>query len=166
MKQCNTCHIEKGLDEFSRAEIYSGGYRHICKSCAALKAAYYYSKNNERKRITPHSYSDISAERRKLLSKFKNICTKARNRKHEVTINMAYLEGVYDSQKGLCRYSKLPLSIETNRLDTISLDRIDSSKGYIHGNVQFVCAAVNRMKQEFSEKDFLKFCTLIANNVD
>lgn len=109
------------------------------------------------KNITENSYGHVSLERRKLLSKLKNLCTKAKNRKRDVTINMNYLEGIYDAQQGLCKYSRLPLSVESNLSNTISLDRIDSSKDYVIGNVQLVCSAVNRMKQEFSEKNFLSF---------
>ena len=41
---------------------------------------------------------------------------------------------------------------------TASLDRIDSSKGYIKGNVQWVHKHVNLMKQWFDEKYFIKLC--------
>lgn len=164
MKQCNTCRLNKSLDEFSKSKTYLGGYRHICKSCSSLKTSEYYSKRNKRKIITAYSHNNISNEERKLLSRLKNLCTKARNRKREVTIDVDYLKKIYDTQQGLCKYSGLPLSIESNHSNTISLDRIDSSKDYIVGNVQLVCSTVNRMKQEFPEKEFLEFCTLIAQN--
>lgn len=35
-----------------------------------------------------------------------------------------------------------------------SIDRIDSSIGYIRGNVVFVISAVNTMKSNLSEKEF------------
>ena len=41
--------------------------------------------------------------------------------------------------------------LETN----ISIDRIDSSKVYEKGNVQFICRRVNGMKQEFSKEDLV-----------
>ena len=37
---------------------------------------------------------------------------------------------------------------------TASLDRIDSKKGYIEGNVQWVHKNVNKMKMDLDEKEF------------
>lgn len=38
-----------------------------------------------------------------------------------------------------------------------SLDRIDSSKGYIEGNVEFVCSAINLAKNNFSKEAMVSF---------
>ena len=43
-----------------------------------------------------------------------------------------------------------------------SIDRIDSSKGYVPGNVMFVCWGVNYMKQDLSLYQFKKLCAKIA----
>lgn len=45
-----------------------------------------------------------------------------------------------------------------------SMDRIDSSKGYIKGNVQWVHKDVNMMKRIYNQDYFIKFCKLIAAN--
>jgi len=42
-----------------------------------------------------------------------------------------------------------------NSLKTVSVDRIDSSKGYVPGNVQLVCKWVNLAKQDYSNEDML-----------
>lgn len=50
-------------------------------------------------------------------------------------------------------------SKESCSLKRASLDRIDSSKGYIKGNVEFVCYAINLAKNSFTRdemKEFLK----------
>lgn len=44
-----------------------------------------------------------------------------------------------------------------------SIDRIDSSIGYIRGNVVFVISAVNTMKNNLSEKQFLNIIESIYN---
>lgn len=43
-----------------------------------------------------------------------------------------------------------------------SLDRIDSSKGYIPGNIQWVHKDVNSLKSNFDEEESIKWCTMIA----
>ena len=44
-----------------------------------------------------------------------------------------------------------------------SLDRIDSSLGYVKGNVQWVTSEVNMMKQAYSQERFIEVCRLVAD---
>ena len=46
-----------------------------------------------------------------------------------------------------------------------SLDRIDSSIGYVEGNLQWVNSRVNMMKQQYSQEDFIKVCLAVADKV-
>lgn len=43
----------------------------------------------------------------------------------------------------------------------ISLDRIDSTVGYVRGNVQLVCDIANRMKQDLTVDDLRLWCARI-----
>ena len=47
---------------------------------------------------------------------------------------------------------------------TASLDRIDSSKGYIEGNVQWVHKKINYMKQQFNQTEFIEWCKKVVNH--
>ena len=47
---------------------------------------------------------------------------------------------------------------------SMSLDRIDSSKGYIVGNIQWVHKDINYMKQEYSQEVFIHWCSLVHAN--
>lgn len=47
---------------------------------------------------------------------------------------------------------------------TASLDRIDSTKGYIEGNIQWVHKRVNIIKQDQNQDDFIDMCVLISQN--
>jgi hypothetical protein len=51
-------------------------------------------------------------------------------------------------------------------LTNISIDRIDSSKGYLRGNVQFVCDIVNRMKSSMTQEELLFWCRKILGKAD
>jgi hypothetical protein len=44
-----------------------------------------------------------------------------------------------------------------------SLDRIDSSLGYIEGNLQWVTIKVNMMKQKYTQQDFIDVCIAVAD---
>lgn len=45
---------------------------------------------------------------------------------------------------------------------TASLDRKDSTKGYVPGNTQWVHLVINDMKSDFSQQEFVDWCTLVA----
>lgn len=70
-------------------------------------------------------------------------------------------------QNSKCAISGVPIGFPTNRrkngsLQTASLDRIDSDKGYVIGNVWWVHKDVNRMKSDFSLESYVDFCEKIA----
>ena len=57
----------------------------------------------------------------------------------------------------------LNASINKNyHLQTASLDRKDSSKGYIKGNVQWVHKVINSLKSDFTDDEFISLCHLVA----
>jgi len=111
---------------------------------------------------------NFTPEELALFSKLKNLCTKAklRTREFDTDVNWEYLFDIWDNQNGSCALSGLPLSIEVNDPHGVSLDRIDSSTGYVKGNLQLVSAMVNRMKQEFNEELFINVCGHITNHKD
>lgn len=93
---------------------------------------------------------------------------RAKKRGYGMNLTPEYLKEIWDIQKGVCPYSGLNMTffnLDTKRrvrsgLPTqISVDRIDSSQGYIQGNIELVCLAINYAKNGFSRevmKDFVK----------
>ena len=76
-----------------------------------------------------------------------------------------YLDNLWISQEGKCFYTKEKLWFARSKINgNASLDRIDSSLGYIEGNVKFVHKDVNIMKWDFSEERFLEVCEKIIKN--
>ena len=76
---------------------------------------------------------------------------------------------------GICFYSKIVNVIfqdlelcfpraSKDKSWNASLDRIDSSKGYIEGNVQWVHQNINMMKNKFDNQYFIEMCKLITKN--
>ena len=93
-----------------------------------------------------------------------------RNRKYKEEFNLTaeYLYELFEKQNGLCAYTKIPLIFKESVKDkkqTASLDRVDSLKGYIVGNVQWVHKRINTMKWNFTEKEFLELCKLVVKNI-
>lgn len=73
-----------------------------------------------------------------------------------------FLFNLFKSQNGLCAYTSIPLKIKNpKRYEVLSLDRIDSKKGYTKDNVVWVCNAVNMFKSDMELEMFEKFLKMI-----
>lgn len=79
-------------------------------------------------------------------------------RRYEFNLTEEYVISLLESQNFLCKLSGLPITVEEGNA---SLDRIDSTKGYIEGNVQFVHKTINFMKNTMSQDEFIRFCGLV-----
>lgn len=69
------------------------------------------------------------------------------------------------TQQRKCALTGLLLTFPTksgSNGGTASLDRIDSSKGYELGNIQWVHKRINLMKNKFKQEEFIQFCRLVA----
>lgn len=97
---------------------------------------------------------------------FGQIRSNAIIRKLEFNLTPKYLWEQYLRQDKRCVYTNEYLTFDKKStiLAIASLDRIDSSKGYIIGNVQWVNRSVNTVKWDLPEKEFIQKCIAIANN--
>lgn len=103
-----------------------------------------------------------------------NIKRNALNRNKEFSKDLTpeYLYSLLESQDFKCALTGDLLLPEDGSLDHIrkelplSLDRIDSSKGYIVGNVQWVTKRANIIKGDMNYEDLLKECNKIINHAN
>ena len=65
-------------------------------------------------------------------------------------IDNDYVVDLWEKQQGKCAITDLPMVHKFNQLNSVSIDRIDSSKGHVRGNIQLICQAVNLMKNSRS----------------
>jgi hypothetical protein len=82
----------------------------------------------------------------------------------ELTLTIQEAWQLFLSQNRKCALSGLELTFPSVYKDpswTASLDRIDSSKGYIEGNVQWVHKDINMMKNKFNNEYFINVCKQI-----
>ncbi len=92
----------------------------------------------------------------------------SKNRHLPFDITIEYIWDLFLKQDRKCALSGVNLTFNskaTIKDGNASLDRIDSSKGYIKGNVQWVHKRVNKMKSNYSEKELIYWCNLIADKV-
>lgn len=71
------------------------------------------------------------------------------------------IKDMWEVFTGKCVLSSLPIDFKSR---TASLDRIDSSKGYIKENIQWLHKDVNMMKRHYNQEYFMKLCKLIAES--
>lgn len=132
-------------------------------------------ENISRDVITSVSTNLFLGTRRDEYSPFRQHFKLARRRVkthgRECTITLEYLKELWEKQDGKCPYTGWKLDNpettahwDNHQLDprTASLDRIDSSLGYILGNVQFVSVMANFAKRDFQEEQLLEFCQAVA----
>lgn len=148
-RKCRTC---------NKILPYSWEYfrtRSMCKYCG----------NILRKGRYQSDMSNLTVE--KLLKlRFRSAKGRASSKGVEFDIDELYLKEVYDKQNGMCFYSGIKMEIAvkgyTDNMNTLSVDRIDSDKGYIKGNIVLCCDFVNTMKMKFTTSEFLKMCKVIV----
>lgn len=99
---------------------------------------------------------------------FSKIEKSSEKRGWEIGVNYLYIKSLWELQDGKCAYTNIKLSIPKNfkemKIDNcVSIDRIDSSLGYIEGNIQLVHRDINIMKLNLNENDFLGLCKSVYN---
>ena len=132
------------------------------RSIAGYRLIAGYSKQC-RKCINWQGYEDISK------TYFSQIKSGATDRNLEFDLSIEDMWDLYIKQTKRCTLSDIEIYFahdmrQSKTHQTASLDRIDSNKGYIKDNVQWVHKNVNNMKMNIPQEKFIEWCKLIANN--
>jgi hypothetical protein len=89
----------------------------------------------------------------------------AAKRKLDFDINIGDAWRLFIKQDRKCAMTGLSLifrRFKEQKNQTASLDRIDSSRGYLIDNVQWVHRTINKMKQDLLQEDFVTMCQYVA----
>lgn len=91
---------------------------------------------------------------------------KRENKQLSVEVTVGDVWELFLLQNRTCVLSGLSLTFGSYYKDetTASLDRIDSNKGYVKGNVQWIHKTINKMKQNLTDREFISFCRSVANH--
>lgn len=185
MKTCTKCQEDKPLSDFRR---FRDGLHPSCRECERKYRAGYYQQNKERikaRDLTPEKveekrkYREDYYRRNKesFLSKqrefynqpenrARRIFIKAKERAKDVGIEFSIeLEDIIIPDN--CPYLNIPLThlLGSGQLKTnSSIDRIDSNKGYIKGNVRIISRLANSMKTDSTREQRVAFAKAILND--
>jgi hypothetical protein len=142
------CRCSCGFEKAVKAQYLIGGKSSKCQTCAIPK----------RKNIVgtiPNHY-------------WRYIISNANKRDIQILITAEECYNLLQDQEFKCTLSGLELYMSKNASEhlegktTASLDRIDSSKPYEKGNVQWLHKDVNMMKHIFTQEHFIELCKKVA----
>lgn len=150
LKVCSVCKVEKKLEEFTANKNQPSGYMGYCKDC-----------NNERNKRYRKGPTTLNRACKRIFSYLTRRC---RVKGFDLDISVEYLEELFEKQNGLCLYTNEPLELSAGKVNTLSVDRIDSSKGYVKENIALTTWQVNNCKQDLSLDDFISLCEKVYKN--
>lgn len=133
-----------------RKDFVLSGRSSECKTCSTKRTAKKTFKTNS---FFNKGHKGLGKISRTKFGTYK-FGAQVRGVSFEITI-----EDAFSIWTGFCALS----GIELNE-STMSLDRIDSTKGYTKDNIQWVHKEINFMKQELSDVAFIKWCSLVTAN--
>ncbi len=148
-KICAKCGAKKSADYFYKHSDTNDGWHSWCKACCKA--------GDDRSRAK--KYSTIEGR----ISTFLRTCKiSAKKRKQKCSLTKQMLINLWAKQGGRCFYSGIEMTTQPAENRSVSIERSDSSIGYIEENTVFVCNAINRMKSDLSLKDFLAMCKAVS----
>lgn len=145
--KCRICELEKTLDSFQKGVRKYNTWNTRCNDCTNIKRA-----TNRKEWSKNASIEEILVELLK--------AAKRRGKhkdKYKCSITLEELKEIYDKQSGKCYLSGRQMQTDIGSPDRISLDRIDSNKGYTKDNVGLACIQVNIMKLDMTLEVFTEY---------
>ncbi len=100
------------------------------------------------------------------LSYWSSLINNAKRRNYEFSISIQEAWNQFVKQESKCALTGQVLIFARNfqtDTQTASLDRIDSSKGYVAKNIQWVHKDINLLKGSIDDLKFIELCQMVAS---
>jgi hypothetical protein len=172
---CNTCNIDKPINDFPKLNTSLKGYGNKCKDCHKPRMYGYWTNTKERvnlyRKIENLTEEQIMLKRYQKREQAKNdpigrmlMGASQRAKKRGLDFDITR-EDIVIPEK--CPYLGILLypGKKDDYKNSPSLDRIDSSKGYIKGNIQVISSKANTMKNDASIEELITFAKNILKNL-
>lgn len=153
---CTKCGEEKYNSSFTK-DLQKNKHRQYVPQCKICRSNYV---NSIKHTDSFKNYGVKGRKKNRISGIYSASKGNAKKRNLEHTITKDYLIKLFEKQKGLCYYTNKLMHIDiTNgqdRYDSISIDRLNSNKGYIENNIVLCRWVINRMKNNLPLNKFLE----------
>lgn len=161
MKQCSKCKEVKELSEFYKLISSSDGFQSWCKSCISEKDKHYYTKNKDQIKNKAMGYRNSNCFKVRIANYNKS----ARRKGLEFNLTEEYLESIKVTHCPVFGWElKWDNTGTGQEYNSASLDRIDNSKGYIEGNVQWLSWRANKLKNDSTFEEIEKLYLFLKDS--
>lgn len=137
------------------------------KSCGCLRKNIVGKSYKKRDKKSNYPWY-IKEELQKGINPFFSLCTRVRGNAFKRKINFEItgkdVQNMYNEQQGRCYISNILLSFKRQTCYSMSIDRIDSSKGYTKDNCKLCCLSINYLKSDFLLEDVTNFLNDLSDN--
>jgi hypothetical protein len=162
MKICTKCKEIKSYEEFSKNQYYCKNcnkeYRNFNKEKIKNQRAKYRENNREKLRINQKEYSKNNIE----LILLNNAKRRAKNKNIIIDITIEDIKRIRP-KNDICPLLEIKMISNNISLkdNSMTLDRIDSKKGYIKDNIWIISNKANKSKSNATMKEY----EFIINNL-
>ncbi len=155
-KLCVICNIQKNKDDF-----YKSQRGRKCIDCVLKKAREY--KKIKRSNPEHRKKEGIKQKERRVRLWQNTLIHDSKHRGVENTITVNDINEMFENQKGLCYWFKIPLipSNKSKHPQQPSLDRLDRNKGYTKDNVVLCCYSANIGRNENDLETWIEFLKIL-----
>lgn len=162
---CRRCFNDSRREWTDQQDDYLRGHysKAMRKNCAAIlnkSQAAVYHRAQLLGLVTPRRHWPYTILP---INRWDALLARVRKKEFEIDIDPSYIESLYTAQRGRCALTGWKIVFSpSQRRNTASIDRIDSDKGYLRGNIQIVHKTVNRTKLDNTEQTFYNICKAVT----
>lgn len=164
-KLCIDCLQEKPLSHFHRKRDAADKRTSYCKPCGNARSAKWQLENKEKTAPRRLAWRQSSPRQSLNVSRIGALSRCRISTDNPVTLDE--LMAIWNAQGGRCALSGIQMTWAQGKLlpTSITLDRLDQSKGYSADNIRLLCHAVNSFRGLMSDAEMLTMARAIVDNM-
>lgn len=163
-RKCRNCREIKVLNENNFLKRNTeNGWRGFCRICYNAKARIK-QESTQAEKLTSKKSRDKYKKEKPLECLLKYSKGNSKKCRREWDLKLEDLQKLWIKQDGKCFYTGRTMLFEIGYPESVSLDRVDSTKGYINANIVLCQNKVNVMKNNASVEELLLFCKDVLEN--